>query len=52
LAKKVEAKPKQIKVNVGSEKVLEARVHNTAAQRPTAREKDGRRLRSFFLLSS
>src|SRR5260370_25758640 len=27
LAKKAEAKPKQIKVNVGSEKTLEAKVH-------------------------
>jgi HSP20 family protein len=27
LAKKAEAKPKQIKVNVGSEKVLEAKAH-------------------------
>ena len=31
LAKKAEAKPKQIKVNVGSEKALEAKVHNKAA---------------------
>jgi HSP20 family protein len=31
LAKKAEAKPKQIKVNVGSEKVLEAKVHGKAA---------------------
>jgi len=31
LAKKAEAKPKQIKVNVGTEKVLEAKVHNKAA---------------------
>jgi len=31
LAKKAEAKPKQIKVNVGSEKVLEAKVHSKAA---------------------
>jgi len=31
LAKKAEAKPKQIKVNVGSEKALEAKVHTKAA---------------------
>ena len=31
LAKKAEAKPKQIRVNVGSEKVLEAKVHGKAA---------------------
>jgi HSP20 family protein len=31
LAKKAEAKPKQIKVNVGSEKILEAKVHSKAA---------------------
>jgi HSP20 family protein len=31
LAKKAEAKPKQIKVNVGSEKALEAKVHAKAA---------------------
>src|SRR5438094_7153944 len=31
LAKKAEAKPKQIKVNVGSEKALEAKVHSRAA---------------------
>ena len=31
LAKKAEAKPKQIKVNVGSEKILEAKVHGKAA---------------------
>jgi HSP20 family protein len=31
LAKKAEAKPKQIKVNVDSEKVLEAKVHSKAA---------------------
>ena len=31
LAKKVEAKPKQIKVNVGSEKTVEAKVHSKAA---------------------
>jgi HSP20 family protein len=31
LAKKAEAKPKQIKVNVGSEKLLEAKVHGKAA---------------------
>jgi HSP20 family protein len=31
LAKKAEAKPKQIKVNVGSEKTLEAKVHAKAA---------------------
>jgi HSP20 family protein len=31
LAKKVEAKPKQITVNVGSEKTLEAKVHGKAA---------------------
>ena len=31
LAKKAEAKPKQIKINVGSEKVLEAKVHSKAA---------------------
>ena len=31
LAKKAEAKPKQIKVNVGSEKVLEAKVQGKAA---------------------
>jgi HSP20 family protein len=31
LAKKADAKPKQIKVNVGSEKALEARVHGKAA---------------------
>jgi len=31
LAKKAEAKPKQIKVNVGSEKVVEAKVHGKAA---------------------
>jgi hypothetical protein len=30
LAKKAEAKPKQIKVNVGSEKTLEAKVHGKA----------------------
>jgi len=30
-AKKAEAKPKQIKVNVGSEKALEAKVHGKAA---------------------
>jgi HSP20 family protein len=30
LAKKAEAKPKQIKVNVGSEKILEAKVHGKA----------------------
>ncbi len=30
-AKKAEAKPKQIKVNVGSEKTLEAKVHGKAA---------------------
>ena len=34
LAKKAEAKPKQIKVNVGSEKTLEAKVHSKAAWRP------------------
>src|SRR5579864_5875001 len=31
LAKKAEAKPKQIKVNVGSEKALEAKAHGKAA---------------------
>ncbi len=31
LAKKAEAKPKQIKVNVGNEKTLEAKVHGKAA---------------------
>jgi HSP20 family protein len=31
LAKKAEAKPKQIKVNVGSEKTLETKVHGKAA---------------------
>jgi len=31
LAKKAEAKPKQIKVNVGGEKILEAKVHGKAA---------------------
>jgi HSP20 family protein len=31
LAKRVEAKPKQITVNVGSEKTLEAKVHGKAA---------------------
>ena len=31
LAKKAEAKPKQIKVNVGSERSLEAKVQNKAA---------------------
>jgi HSP20 family protein len=31
LAKKAEAKPKQIKVNAGSEKALEAKVHGKAA---------------------
>src|SRR6202051_2729181 len=31
LAKKAEAKPKQIKVNVGSDKLLEAKVHGKAA---------------------
>ncbi|PYV46547.1 MAG: molecular chaperone [Acidobacteria bacterium] len=31
LAKKAEAKPKQIKINVGSEKVLEAKVQGKAA---------------------
>ncbi len=31
LAKKAEAKPKQIKVNVSSEKVLDAKVHTKAA---------------------
>jgi len=31
LAKKAEAKPKQIKVNVGSEKTLEAKLHSKAA---------------------
>src|SRR5712671_1611611 len=31
LAKKAEAKPKQIKVNVGSQKTLEAKVHGKAA---------------------
>ncbi len=31
LAKKAEAKPKQIKVNVGSENTLEAKVHGKAA---------------------
>src|SRR5213082_1049438 len=31
LAKKAEAKPKQIKVNVGSEKTLEAKTHGKAA---------------------
>jgi HSP20 family protein len=31
LAKKAEAKPKQIKVNVGSEKTVEAKVHGNAA---------------------
>ncbi|PYV99459.1 MAG: molecular chaperone, partial [Acidobacteria bacterium] len=30
LAKKAEAKPKQIKVNVGSEKTLEAKAHKAA----------------------
>jgi HSP20 family protein len=31
LAKKAEAKPKQIKVNVGSERILEAKAHGKAA---------------------
>jgi HSP20 family protein len=31
MAKKAEAKPKQIKVNVGSERILEAKVHAKAA---------------------
>lgn len=31
LAKKAEAKPKQIKVSVGSEKILESKVHSKAA---------------------
>src|SRR5438477_12843916 len=31
LSKKAEAKPKQIKVNVGSEKTLESKVHSKAA---------------------
>jgi len=31
MAKKAEAKPKQIKVNVGSERMLEAKVHGKAA---------------------
>ena len=31
LSKKAEAKPKQIKVNVGGEKTLEAKVHSKAA---------------------
>ena len=31
LAKKTEAKPKQIKVNVGSQKTLEAKAHSKAA---------------------
>jgi HSP20 family protein len=31
LAKKADAKPKQIKVNVGSEKTLDAKVHGKAA---------------------
>jgi HSP20 family protein len=31
LAKKAEAKPKQIKVNVGSDKTLEAKAHGKAA---------------------
>jgi HSP20 family protein len=31
LAKKAEAKPKQIRVNIGSEKALEAKVHGKAA---------------------
>jgi HSP20 family protein len=31
LAKKAEAKPKQIKVNVGSEKILDAKIHGKAA---------------------
>jgi len=31
LAKKAEAKPKQIKVNVGSQKTLEAKGHGKAA---------------------
>jgi len=31
LVKKAEAKPKQIKVNVGSERTLEAKVHGKAA---------------------
>jgi HSP20 family protein len=31
LAKKAEAKPKQIKVTVGSDKALEATVHSKAA---------------------
>jgi HSP20 family protein len=31
LAKKADAKPKQIKVNVGSEKTLEAKVHGKVA---------------------
>ena len=31
LAKKAEAKPKQIKVNVGSEKTLETKIHGKAA---------------------
>jgi len=31
LAKKAEAKPKQIKVNVGGEKMLDAKTHSKAA---------------------
>jgi HSP20 family protein len=31
MAKKAEAKPKQIKVSVGSEKILDAKVHGKAA---------------------
>jgi len=31
LAKKAEAKPKQIKVNVGGEKILEGKTHAKAA---------------------
>ena len=31
LAKRAEAKPKQIKINVGSEKALEAKAHGKAA---------------------
>jgi HSP20 family protein len=31
LAKKVEAKPKQVKVTVGADKALEAKVHSQAA---------------------
>jgi HSP20 family protein len=31
LAKKAEAKPKQIKVSVGSAKILDAKVHGKAA---------------------